>query len=147
MIWSTNGLTITAPSMSKSATNSNPQPTHENMSTTETPTPHAAILGRITESQVCEWLQARLDRANFDYVHGVGCIEICAWDERAPTFSAHGRVDGAVSGIGYHEPTIALTLEALAADLAAKKPNPEKLRAEAAALIAKAEALEAEGAE
>lgn len=114
------------------------------MSTTETPTPHAAILDRITEAEVSEWMQARLAKANADYPHEVACINVCAWSGRSE-WTAHGLVNGDIHGIGHRKASPSHALSALADDIAATPSKAEQKRQQAAALIADAEALEAEG--
>ena len=114
---------------------------------TDTPTPRAAILDRITEADVCEWLQARLAKANEFYVHGVATVEICAWDDGRNEFNAHGRVNGDIHGMGYRKSGLDAALIALADDIASKPTRAEQKRQLAAELIAEAEALEAEVAE
>ena len=113
---------------------------------TNTLTPHAAILDRITEADVCEWMQARLAKANEFYAHGIACIELCSWSDGHNRWTAHGRVNGEIEGLGWNEDRIDGALFALANDIASKPTKAEQMRQEAAALIAEAEKLEAEGA-
>ena len=113
-------------------------------------TPRAAILNRITEADVCEWMQARLAKANKDYPFEVAALEYSAQFHRdretAISVTTHARIDGKINGIGYGKNCVCDSLTALAEDVAAKPTKPKELRQEAAALIAEAEKLEAEGA-